>query len=538
MRSENPENRGAEPLVERLNSVLVLVATWAAGAFFVILLAAGLVTGRSEVATQAIIPGVVLAVGIPMLVRGRPNALVHLVATSVAVAVYSGVFEPLPNVELGLLAMGLGGVALLRDRYGLYVITVGVALAVVGLWLGEELSAAVTTALVFVFAASLFTWMKRQLERDQAEMRKLFERYRDMFELAPIAMWEFDFAPARAWLRETQGPGKVDSDPEVLEGALAKIVVVAANRQAVRLLGSSTVHDVSATPLTAEVLRKVLAVSRGETVAPQLQIELDTLGGSGRCLAIASAVQGSFDEFGPDGVLMSARDVTDVVEAARALEQLVESKNQFIATVSHELRTPITAVAGLTQELHDRFDDFSPDEIDELLSLVSDQGRDVANIVEDLLVAARAEVGTLALQLDLVELGELLESMPLYGASVIPGNERLLVRADVSRIRQILRNLLVNAQRYGGKRRRIVLVGETTRAVVEVRDDGDPIHLDERDRMFEAYQSGGQVPGRTGSVGLGLTVSRQLARLQGGDLTYSHDGTESVFSLEMPLADG
>lgn len=75
-------------------------------------------------------------------------------------------------------------------------------------------------------------------------------------------------------------------------------------------------------------------------------------------------------------------------------------------------------------------------------------------------------------------------------------------------------------------------------AVVEVRDDGDPIHLDERDRMFEAYQSGGDVPGRTGSVGLGLTVSRQLAVLLGGDLMYSHDGAESVFTLKMPPADG
>lgn len=535
MRSE--ESRGAGPLFERLNSVLVLVATWAAGAFFVISLAGGLVTGRDELVRQAIIPGVVLVVGIPMLVRGRPNALFQLLATGAALAVYSGVSEPLPNVEHGLLAMGLGGVVLLRSQHGLYIVAVGVALAVVGLWLGEEPSAAATTALVFVFAASLFTWMKRQLERDQDENRKLFERYRDMFELAPIPMWEFDLAGAKAWLHATQASGRVISDPEALEGALAHVVVVAANRQAIRLLGSSTMHDASATPMTPEVFRSLLAVGGGEAGAPPLQIELDTLVGSGRCLSIALATQGSTDEFGPDGVLMSARDVTEVVEAARDLEQLVESKNQFIATVSHELRTPITAVAGLTQELHDRFDDFSPDEIGELLNLVSAQGRDVANIVEDLLVAARAEVGTLALHLDLVDLGELVESVPQYGATVVPGYERLSVRADAGRVRQILRNLLVNAERYGGKNRRIVLVRGAMSAVVEVRDDGDPIHPDERERVFEAYQSGGDVPGRTGSMGLGLTVSRQLARLQGGDLIYSHDGAESVFALTMPLAD-
>jgi nitrogen-specific signal transduction histidine kinase len=531
-------SRGTVSLLERLNSVLVLFATWAAGAFFVISLVGGLVTDRGELVRQAMIPGFVLVVGIQMLVRGRPNALVHLVATSVAVAVYSGVFEPLPNVELGLLAMGLGGVVLVRHRFVLYVVVVGVALAAIGLWLGEELSAAVTTGLVFVFAASLFAWMIRQLNRDQAEYRKLFVRYRDMFELGPIAMWEFDLAGAKAWIQAAQSPGRVVSDPEVLEGALARVVVVAANRQAVRMFGADTVNDVGVTPMTAQVLRPLLTVGGGGMDIPQIEIELDTLVGHDRCLSIAFASQGSFDELGPDGVLMSARDVTDVVEAARTLEQLVESKNQFIATVSHELRTPITAVAGLTQELHDRFDDFSPGEINELLSLVSAQGRDVANIVEDLLVAARAEVGTLALQLEVVDLGELVESMPLYGASVVPGYGRLPVRADASRLRQILRNLLVNAERYGGRNRRIVLVGDAMSAVVEVRDDGDPIHLDERDRMFEAYQSGGDVPGRTGSVGLGLTVSRQLAVLQGGDLTYSHDGAESVFTLKLPLADG
>lgn len=58
---------------------------------------------------------------------------------------------------------------------------------------------------------------------------------------------------------------------------------------------------------------------------------------------------------------------------------------------------------------------------------------------------------SLALQLEVVDLGELVESMPLYGASVVPGYGRLPVRADAGRLRQILRNLLVNAERYGGE---------------------------------------------------------------------------------------
>ena len=110
------------------------------------------------------------------------------------------------------------------------------------------------------------------------------------------------------------------------------------------------------------------------------------------------------------------------------------------------------------------------------------------------------------------------------------------VTADSGRVRQIMRNLLVNARRYGVSPIRVIVRDAGDAVKVEVRDRGEPIPLDERQAIFDRYYRSRQMPGVTSSVGLGLTVSRELARIMGGDVNYDHDGTESVFTLTLPQA--
>ena len=518
-------------MFDRIDRVLVRFSTWSAGIFFVSTLVVGFASDQSELIQRAIIPGVVLVIGVPMLVLDRPRALPQLIATGITIALFVGFLEPFPNAELGLLAMGLAGVTLIRRRYVPYVATVGVGLAAVSLWWQGDWGLAVNSALVFVFAGSLVAWMKSELERGQSDFRSLFERYRDLFSNAPIPMWEFDLTETKRGLTGFSEDERADL-PDLTRAAR----VVAANREAIALFGPETGTDPLQTPLSEEALREVMGFTSGRNGLAEIQVDVDAGTGKDRHLSVTIAPLGRVDEFGPDGVLLSARDITEVVEAARALEKLVESKDQFIATVSHELRTPITAVVGLAQELRDRFDEFDREEIDEFVGLVSDQGADVAHIVEDLLVAARAEVGSLTLQIEDVDLLAMMQSMLNSEVSLSSRVDSAVVGADAGRVRQIIRNLLANAVRYGGPNRTVVISTDNDWAYLEVRDDGSPIEPESRERVFDAYQSAGNVPGRTGSVGLGLTVSRQLARLMGGDLTYDHDGSESVFTLRLPLA--
>jgi signal transduction histidine kinase len=219
----------------------------------------------------------------------------------------------------------------------------------------------------------------------------------------------------------------------------------------------------------------------------------------------------------------------------------VRSKDEFIASVSHELRTPLTVIAGMAHELQDRLGAFSPDEVAELIGLVVDQSLDMRNLIEDLLVAARADIGRLAVHpvnMDLVEAVEavLAALSPAAVQDVVADMVPTMASADPTRVRQIIRNLVTNAVRYGGPRVTIESGGDGETVFVRVRDDGPGVPAGLRERIFDPYESAHDPAGQPGSVGLGLTVSRKLARLMGGDLTYRYEDATSVFELRLPAA--
>lgn len=237
-------------------------------------------------------------------------------------------------------------------------------------------------------------------------------------------------------------------------------------------------------------------------------------------------------------VTVAIVDITRQREAERELQSLIDSKDQLVATISHEIRTPLTAVVGIAEELRNPDSSIAEEERKELFALVADQSLEVSRIVDDLLVVARSDAGKLAI-----------DPRPLRLADVAPPVVRALdsgipieveadadVVADPQRVRQIIRNLITNAQRYGGSDIRVVVREQGLRSVVEVRDNGNALSANGRAEIFEAYGRAEGRPVLVASVGLGLTVSRRLARHMGGDLTYEHDGRETIFTLSLSSA--
>jgi signal transduction histidine kinase len=219
------------------------------------------------------------------------------------------------------------------------------------------------------------------------------------------------------------------------------------------------------------------------------------------------------------------------------LRDSLRSKEQLVATISHEMRTPLTAVVGFAELLQLPESGLSDDERSEMIRSIADEGRDLTNIVDDLMTAAKAEAGTLTVVRVPVDLralaGQVLETMRQSRPVVLTGDS-LRGSGDPGRVRQILRNLISNAVRYGGDDIRICIF-DSPNPRAEVRDNGEGIPLEERERMFHAYQRAHDAPGLTASMGLGLTISRSLARLMGGDLTYRYEKRESVFELHLPV---
>lgn len=235
---------------------------------------------------------------------------------------------------------------------------------------------------------------------------------------------------------------------------------------------------------------------------------------------------------------MSVRDLTEVATARRQLEELVVSKDRFIASVSHELRTPLTVVVGLAAELAVDPSRFTGEEVKEFASLIASQATDVTSIVEDLLTVARAEAGVLTVncqRIDLVELvSQVMTSMASDLRTKVNWSPSVAdwVWADPVRLRQIVRNLVVNADRHGGP----VIEIETCSGTLMVKDNGPPLAEHDRERIFEPYVMTRQA-GRTDSVGLGLAVCRLLSRLMEGDVVYSHDGDRAIFTLNLLASD-
>jgi signal transduction histidine kinase len=234
----------------------------------------------------------------------------------------------------------------------------------------------------------------------------------------------------------------------------------------------------------------------------------------------------------------------DLREANTRLEDLMRSKDLFVATVSHEVRNPLTVVLGFADELRDALCQAGERESAELAELIGDQSREINNIIEDLLVAARTEVGSMTVVPSVIDLGLEVRTV-VRGCvcakdvrdSILLDLEAAPVWADPSRVRQIIRNLLTNAIRYGGDSIKVVVRLAEDLATVFVCDDGPGIRADEREAIFEAYQQGHTDTPVSGSAGLGLSVSRQLARLMGGDLTYRREDGLSMFALTLPSAE-
>lgn len=246
-------------------------------------------------------------------------------------------------------------------------------------------------------------------------------------------------------------------------------------------------------------------------------------------------------EGAPTHFISHVVDVTERRAASEALENLMRSKDELIASVSHELRTPLTVVHGLAQELDGSWHSFSVPEQKEFIGLIAQQSAEVAYIVEDLLVAARADIGKLPINAELIDLlSEVERTLSVAPRSKIDvdrvGDVTPVAFADASRVRQIVRNLVSNAQRYGGPGVEVRCGTDGPTAWIEVIDDGDGIPDNEAGRVFEPYHRAHNAEGQPLSVGLGLTVALKLAQLMGGSLTYQYETGTAVFRLELPAA--
>jgi signal transduction histidine kinase len=256
---------------------------------------------------------------------------------------------------------------------------------------------------------------------------------------------------------------------------------------------------------------------------------------------------------GMRSVVVIIQDVTERVAGEQELrrardlaENASRAKSEFLASMSHELRTPLTAIIG--------FSDLLDSEVGGTLSALHKQhvqriksgAWHLVGIIDEILTFSRLEAGRLDLLSEKIDVAALARETAAFlePAARTKGLELhvqtphapVYLATDVMRLRQVLINLLGNAIKFTDKGWiQLALEQEPDRVIFYVRDSGPGIAPDHRERVFEPFRQVEQSTRRTkGGTGLGLSVSRKLARLMGGDLEIGKSnpqGSEFVFWL-------
>ena len=234
--------------------------------------------------------------------------------------------------------------------------------------------------------------------------------------------------------------------------------------------------------------------------------------------------------------------------AAEGLKKATKYKSEFLANMSHELRTPLNSMLILTKQLADNDEgNLTADQV-EAAQVVNESGRDLLELINEILDLSKVEAGQLSLHLEPVELDSVLDGLrrqfqPQADAKQVglrleckDGTPQAMV-TDRQRLQQVLRNLLSNAIKFTAKGEvSLEVSAEQDLLHFAVRDSGigiDPAKIEE---IFQPFiQADGSTSRQYGGTGLGLSISRELSKLLGGQIgATSEPGVGSCFTVSLP----
>jgi adenylate cyclase len=283
--------------------------------------------------------------------------------------------------------------------------------------------------------------------------------------------------------------------------------------------------------------------------------------GDGRWLKISERPTGE------GGVVGVYTDVTELKQRELELGQLVDrladardealqatlAKSRFLANMSHELRTPLNAVIGITEMLIEDAEDSGDKDALEPLGRIARAGKHLLDLINDVLDLSKIEAGKLEFHYEDVDLGALVEDVVGAAQPLAQRNGNRLevdcpdsigtMRCDVTRLRQVIFNLLSNACKFTEK--------GTVSLKLARRDAGDGEWLDlavsdtgigmTREQVAKLFQEFTQADSSTtrkyGGTGLGLAITDRLCRMMGGSITVeSEPGRGTIFSISLPTA--
>ncbi len=262
------------------------------------------------------------------------------------------------------------------------------------------------------------------------------------------------------------------------------------------------------------------------------------------------------------GLYGTVRDITEQVlsehrlsEAMKHAEAATRAKSEFLANMSHEIRTPLTAILGYADLLHEDGDvSHAPQRRLDSIDTIRNAGQHLLTVINDILDLSKIEADKMTVETIDTPIVQLLREVKslmrprahakgiiLNAVLATPVPDRIM--GDPTRLRQILMNLIGNAVKFTecGSVRLTASVQQgpdAAKLVLQVQDTGPGMTPEQAARLFAAFsQADITVTRQHGGTGLGLTISRRLARLMGGEVSiaWTLPGKGSCFQLEIPL---
>jgi len=285
-------------------------------------------------------------------------------------------------------------------------------------------------------------------------------------------------------------------------------------------------------------------------------LELSELDRGGREFPVELAISPATAPGGSPLFVGFVRDISARKQAADAIANLNselkianQHKSEFLANMSHELRTPLNSILGFSELLLDdtsaRYDASTHQKF---LSQINTSGRQLLALISDILDLSKVEAGRMTLKLESFSVSDVVGDV-LATIEPIATKKRIAIKADVAaagkleadagKFKQMLLNLASNAVKFTPEGGMVSMDARRLPEGVEiaVTDTGIGIAQSDIDRLFKEFQQLDSGPGRRQEgTGLGLALTKRLARLHGGDVrVVSEVGKGSTFTISLPL---
>ena len=251
------------------------------------------------------------------------------------------------------------------------------------------------------------------------------------------------------------------------------------------------------------------------------------------------------------GLMGLYHDISELTRARRSAEEASSAKSQFLANMSHELRTPLNAIIGYSEMLAEEVAELGHQELAPDLEKIRSAGRHLLALINDILDLSKIEAGRTDLYLEVFDVAAMLFDVSTTIRPLVDKNaNRLVVRADASgsmradltKVRQMLLNLLSNACKFTSRGtitlavERVASPSGVDEVLFRVTDSGIGMTPEQMGRLFEAFsQAETSTSKKYGGTGLGLAITRRFAQLMGGDVTVTSEPQQgSTFTVRLP----